>query len=481
MAKGRADIVKKYGTIIGRNKYSQPRRAYVYSKYKDGKYYSDCSSSIAATFKAMGHPIRYGGSTLPNTVGMYHSTDLVDVPVKIKNGVIQNPEVLQTCDVLLFAGTDKSRSGAGYVGHVEMVGEITARSETQRVSESAKADRDGRIENSSAAPVGKVWLYGHGSGNPKRHEMNAYCKQRYGSKTSTKVGNKGLIKVRRHVDFADADGWVDTHLGERELKKGCTGLDVRALQAALIAHGFDVGPDGADGDFGANTEKAVKAYQAAANLPVTGVADKATISSIGGALQIPDLNRPGRPTGRLEIPSGDFNLGAQAATGGNTSATDGPALEVIGESVNLRSGPGAEYSILKVVHKGERLVQVNASPAGATEGGPKGPTSAEDAQGAPQARSCGPANAGTEPTGWMPLVRLRRACWASAKYAVREGDRIKITGGTVNIRSGPGEEYRVVDTVNKGATFAPVDAADWRPVKVGKTVLWIKADYVREV
>lgn len=264
MANDRAGIVKKYQSIIGRNYYSQPRRSYVFTKYSNGCYYSDCSSSVAACFKACGHPIKYGGNTLPNTVGMYHSTDLVDVPVKIKNGQITNPEILQTCDVLLYAGTDKSRSGAGYVGHVEMVGEISG---------------------------SKVWLYGHGSSRPKRHEMTAYNKQRYNSKTSTKVGNKGLIKVRRHKDFAGitADPVVST-LGERILKNGMSGGDVVELQRALIELGYSCGSWGADGDYGDATEMAVRKFQAEHACEVDGEAGPETIGALKAAIQatIPD-------------------------------------------------------------------------------------------------------------------------------------------------------------------------------------------------
>lgn len=169
---GRAKLHDKYKTILGRNHYSQAKRSYVFKKASDGKYYSDCSSSIAATYRECGYPITYGGSSLPSTVGFYNSKDLVDVPVVIKNGVIENPEILRVGDSLLFAGTDSGRSGSGYVGHVEMVAEISG--------------------------SGKVTIYGHGSGTPRATEMNAYCKSRYKQKTTTKLGNKGLIKVRRH-------------------------------------------------------------------------------------------------------------------------------------------------------------------------------------------------------------------------------------------------------------------------------------------
>ena len=163
----RSAVIKKYGEILGRNKYSQPRRDYCYKKYSDGKYYSDCSSSISYAYKEAGYS--FG---ILNTVGMYQSKKLVDVPVTIKNGIIQNPEVLREGDMLLFAGTDTSRAYAGYVGHVEMVAKISG---------------------------SKVTIYGHGSGTPRATEMNAYCKSRYAKKTSTKLGHRGLIRVRRFI------------------------------------------------------------------------------------------------------------------------------------------------------------------------------------------------------------------------------------------------------------------------------------------
>ena len=170
----RRAVVKKYEEILGRNKYSQAKRGYAFRKYSDGKYYSDCSSSIALAYKYAGYPFcDNNGSCNPNTVGMYQAKSLKQVPVVIESGVIQNPEILALGDMLLFAGTDAGRSYAGYVGHVEMAGKIA----------------DGRIT-----------LYGHGSGTPRATEMNAYCKNRYKQKTKTKLGHKGLIKVVRFIE-----------------------------------------------------------------------------------------------------------------------------------------------------------------------------------------------------------------------------------------------------------------------------------------
>lgn len=183
----RLKVRDKYRTIIGRNYYSQARRNYCYKKYSDGKYYSDCSSSVSWTYKEVGES--FG---ILNTVGMWTSKKLVDVPVKIVKGQITNPEVLAIGDMLLFAGNDAGRKAYGYVGHVEMVGEISG---------------------------GKVTLYGHGSGHPKKHNMVSYCKTRYNSKSSTPLKHKGLIRIRR---FITGDSPVPPspgpHLGDRDLK-----------------------------------------------------------------------------------------------------------------------------------------------------------------------------------------------------------------------------------------------------------------------
>ncbi|MEZ8088311.1 LysM peptidoglycan-binding domain-containing protein [Vibrio sp. 1S139] len=47
------------------------------------------------------------------------------------------------------------------------------------------------------------------------------------------------------------------------LSKGSKGIEVKAIQDALIDLGFDLGPAGADGDFGKATESAIKQFQKA--------------------------------------------------------------------------------------------------------------------------------------------------------------------------------------------------------------------------
>jgi cell wall-associated NlpC family hydrolase len=54
------------------------------------------------------------------------------------------------------------------------------------------------------------------------------------------------------------------------LGRGANGAWVERLQRKLEKRGFDLGPDGVDGEFGRDTEKAVKAFQKEAGLKVTG-------------------------------------------------------------------------------------------------------------------------------------------------------------------------------------------------------------------
>ena len=109
------------------------------------------------------------------------------------------------------------------------------------------------------------------------------------------------------------------------LRRGDYGTAVTAMQQLLKARGYDLGNygpkrDGIDGDFGKKTEDAVKAFQQAEGLPVTGVYDEATRAKLTGE----------------EIPK--------------------CFVEITGGSVNVRSGPGTSNTrILGTVHKGDRL------------------------------------------------------------------------------------------------------------------------------
>jgi lysozyme len=64
------------------------------------------------------------------------------------------------------------------------------------------------------------------------------------------------------------------------IHRGDEGDAVKDIQQKLIAQGFPLGPLGADGDFGAFTEAAVRGFQRANNLPINGIVDPATLNKL---------------------------------------------------------------------------------------------------------------------------------------------------------------------------------------------------------
>lgn len=97
----------------------------------------------------------------------------------------------------------------------------------------------------------------HGYGRPK------YDKEAEASKPSTPSKQKEECNVTLPI-----------------LKKGYVGASAKALQLLLIGNGYSCGAAGADGHFGSNTEKAVKAYQKAKGLEVDGHVGPATWGSL---------------------------------------------------------------------------------------------------------------------------------------------------------------------------------------------------------
>ena len=89
----------------------------------------------------------------------------------------------------------------------------------------------------------------------------------------------------------------------RILRKGCQGEDVRALQEMLNALGFSCGK--IDGIFGANTEAAVKAFQAVNALKSDGIAGEQTLNLLAAKASEPeepedeDEPAPEQPAGLL--------------------------------------------------------------------------------------------------------------------------------------------------------------------------------------
>lgn len=92
------------------------------------------------------------------------------------------------------------------------------------------------------------------------------------------------------------------HLGDRTLRRGDVGEDVRELQLALLSLGYSLPKYGADGDYGSETVRAVQAFQIASELDPDGVFGPATYKALMAALHghATDSAGEGAPDGGSE-------------------------------------------------------------------------------------------------------------------------------------------------------------------------------------
>ena len=90
-----------------------------------------------------------------------------------------------------------------------------------------------------------------------------------------------MTKYFDYSEYEDADGSDrPQEYGQRNLKRGCAGDDVRALQKDLISLGYSCGKWGADGEFGKATESALKAFQHDHGLAEDGIAGPKTYEKL---------------------------------------------------------------------------------------------------------------------------------------------------------------------------------------------------------
>ena len=115
------------------------------------------------------------------------------------------------------------------------------------------------------------------------------------------------------------------------LSRGDHGSAVTAMQRALLAWKPGCLPKwGADGDFGSETEAALKDFQKSMGLPVTGVYDAITREALTTAQAAPPAEEP------APLPD-----------------VEGPEWVLATGNVNVRAAPGTDARVLGVLHKME--------------------------------------------------------------------------------------------------------------------------------
>ena len=169
----------------------------------------------------------------------------------------------------------------------------------------------------------------------------------------TKLANRPWTHWLEHPDMFYGDAALpppETEayplgFGARALRKGDTGGDVANLQRALIRLLYSVGKWGADGDFGAATESAARAYQSANKLEIDGIVGKLT-----RAMMESQLTEHGEDDLEDAVPESVAWW----------VAFDGAP----GERANVRDAPSTAGRVMGIFRYGERLPWGGEDPEG---------------------------------------------------------------------------------------------------------------------
>lgn len=103
-------------------------------------------------------------------------------------------------------------------------------------------------------------------------------------------------------------------LGDRIIRYGCEGADVKQLQEMLVKLGRDIGAWGCDGDFSDATEIALKSFQKNAGIDADGECGPITLAALTRALDALDEKEPTGKT--VLISNGDCYIRSAPNTSG---------------------------------------------------------------------------------------------------------------------------------------------------------------------
>ena len=144
-------------------------------------------------------------------------------------------------------------------------------------------------------------------------------------------------------DSPGGNAFTQAALGGRLLQKGSRGTDVQSLQEQLMKLGYPLKQYGADGTFGAETEKAVRAFQKKAGLAADGKYGNLTHDALMDAVSDAEDSGADQPPvcgeKKVEIVSS-------------------------GGKVNIRCGNGEKYGRITQASGGQRFPYVAAAENG---------------------------------------------------------------------------------------------------------------------
>ncbi len=161
------------------------------------------------------------------------------------------------------------------------------------------------------------------------------------------------------IDYGEASGAQPAQpvyaLGSRLLKRGSVGPDVKALQEHLLSLGYYLPKYGTDGEFGAETETAVRAFQADEELKVDGKYGEQSHAALMDATATDDADapeQPEQPEGATGVSDTEKLLGATVVIKSN------------GGKVNVRMGNGTQYGRITQLAPGTTLDYVATAQNG---------------------------------------------------------------------------------------------------------------------
>ena len=237
----------------------------------------DCSSLVARAYSAMGKAWKYGGR----------------VPLSCNEVYDDDFELLWSAT---YAEIGKKLGGSSAIAKANQPGDL-------QFLNTLKTSRGNRITHVTMVATAAKIVHARGTA--------------YGVRMDSLTHYSGKVCALARYNPA-----CDLVVGHR-------GYRTAAMQKALNANGADLN---GDGEFGLKTLAAVKAFQKAKVLPITGKGDAATLAALG---LVPVAEKPTEP----EQPTGN--------------------IRVTGGEVNIRTGPGTNFDVVKAVKKGALLTQVN--------------------------------------------------------------------------------------------------------------------------
>ena len=154
----------------------------------------------------------------------------------------------------------------------------------------------------------------------------------------TKVSGHTVVVLTNGDKYEGSIVAKEYALGDRILRHGCEGPDVKLMQEYLVQLGYDLGRYGCDGDFGDCTELALKVFQKDRGVAVDGECGPITLAALLEAV----AGQEGSAS-----PSGEVTVSGEVVT------ITGSVVTISGGNCYIRTVPSTAGKILGVARNGD--------------------------------------------------------------------------------------------------------------------------------